>query len=66
MYVTSVSRTKVREVTCMVRGVRLRSRVFQFVNTSVADEYGIRSVWMLVGSLRLERTTLRQQPTECP
>ncbi len=58
--------TKVREGSCMVSGARSSSRVFQFVNTSVADEYGIRSVWMLVGSLRLAGTTLRQQPTECP
>ena len=28
----------------MVGGVRLNSRVFELVNTSVADEYGIRSV----------------------
>ena len=27
----------------MVSGARSSSRVFQFVNTSVADEYGIRS-----------------------
>ena len=27
----------------MVGGTRLSSRVFQLVNTSVADEYGIRS-----------------------
>ena len=27
----------------MVGGVRLSSRVFQVVNTSVVDEYGIRS-----------------------
>ncbi len=45
LYVSRVSRTKVREVSCMVSGVRLSSRVFQLVNTSVADEYGIRSVW---------------------
>jgi len=45
LYVSRVSRTKVREGSCMVSGVRLSSRVFQFVNTSVADEYGIRSVW---------------------
>ncbi len=49
--VSSVSRqavqpsTKVREGSCMVSGARLSSRVFQLVNTSVADEYGIRSVW---------------------
>ena len=29
----------------MVSGARSSSRVFQVVNTSVADEYGIRSVW---------------------
>ena len=29
----------------MVSGARSRSRVFKLVNTSVADEYGIRSVW---------------------
>ena len=28
----------------MVSGARLSSRVFQLVNTSVADDYGIRSV----------------------
>ena len=44
LYVSSVSRTKVREGSCMVSGARPRSRVFQLVNTSVADEYGIRSV----------------------
>ena len=44
LYVGSVSRTKVREGSCMEGGVRLSSRVFEFVNTSVADEYGIRSV----------------------
>ena len=67
-YVDSVSRTKVREGSCMVSGARSSSRVFKLVNTSVADEYGIRSVWVLVGSLRprLARMTLRQQPTECP
>ena len=43
LYVSSVSRTKVREGSCMVGGVRLSSRVFELVNTSVADEYGIRS-----------------------
>ena len=43
LYVSSVSRTKVREGSCMVGGVRLSSRVFKLVNTSVADEYGIRS-----------------------
>ena len=47
--VSSVSRqavqpsTKVREGSCMVSGARSRSRVFKLVNTSVADEYGIRS-----------------------
>ena len=45
LYVGSVSRTKVREGSCMESGVRLSSRVFKLVNTSVADEYGIRSVW---------------------
>ena len=47
--VSSVSRqavqpsTKVREGSCMVSGARSSSRVFKLVNTSVADEYGIRS-----------------------
>ncbi len=45
LYVSSVTSTKVREGSCMVGGVRLSSRVFKLVNTSVADEYGIRSVW---------------------
>ncbi len=45
LYVDSVSRTKVREGNCMVSGARSSSRVFKLVNTSVADEYGIRSVW---------------------
>ncbi len=44
LYVGSVSRSEVREGSCMVGGVRLSSRVFELVNTSVADEYGIRSV----------------------
>ena len=44
LYVSSVTSTKVREGSCMVGGVRLSSRVFKLVNTSVADEYGIRSV----------------------
>jgi len=45
LYVSSVSRTKVREGSCMVGGARSSSRVFKLVNTSAADEYGIRSVW---------------------
>ena len=45
MYVDSVSRTKVREGSCMVSGARSRLRMFRLVNTSAADEYGIRSVW---------------------
>ena len=45
LHVSSVSRDEVREGSCMVGGVRLSSRVFKLVNTSVADEYGIRSVW---------------------
>ena len=38
-----VSRSEVGEGSCMVGGVRLSSRVFKLVNTSVADEYRIRS-----------------------
>ena len=45
LHVSSVSRTKVREGSCMVSGARSRSRVFKLVNTSAVDEYGIRSVW---------------------
>ena len=45
LHVSSVSRTKVHEGSCMEGGARSSSRVFKLVNTSVADEYGIRSVW---------------------
>ena len=44
LYVGSVSGSEVREGSCMVSGARSSSRVFKLVNTSVADEYGIRSV----------------------
>ena len=50
----------------MVGGVRSSSRVFQLVNTSVADEYRIARSGMLVGSLRLAGTTLRLKAMECP
>jgi len=43
LYVSSVSRSEVREGSCMEGGDRSGSRVFQLVNTSVVDEYGIRS-----------------------
>ena len=36
-----VSRSEVREGSCMVGGVRLPLRAFKLVNTSVADEYRI-------------------------
>ncbi len=46
LYVDSiVTRNEVHEGRCMVRGARLSTRMFRLVNTSVADEYGIRSVW---------------------
>ena len=45
LYVGSVSGSEVREGSCMVSGARSSSRVFRLVNTSVVDEYGIRSVW---------------------
>ena len=45
LHVSSVTRTKVREGSCMEGGARSSSRVFKLVNTSAADEYGIRSVW---------------------
>ena len=38
-----VSRSEVREGSCMVGGVRLPLRAFKLVNTSVADEYRISS-----------------------
>ncbi len=44
LHVSSVSRTKVREGSCMVSGARSSSRVFKLVNTSAVDEYGIRPV----------------------
>ena len=45
LYVGSASGSEVREGSCMVSGARSSSRVFKLVNTSVADEYGVRSVW---------------------
>ncbi len=43
LHVSSVTRTKVREGSCMEGGARSSSRVFKLVNTSAVDEYGIRS-----------------------
>ncbi len=46
LYVDSiVTRNEVHEGSCMVSGARSRLRMFRLVNTSAADEYGIRSVW---------------------